>query len=304
MTAPVNRTAIVKQLEPGLNAIFGMEYKGYEDEHKYIFDVETSSRAFEEEVLMTGFGAAPTKAEGAAVTYDSARESWVSRYHHETVALAFAFTEEAMEDNLYEPLAKRLTKALARSMAHTKQVKAAAVLNNGFSASYLGGDGVALFSTVHPLVDNSTSSNKAATDADLAEASLEQALIDISLFVDDRNIPSALQAKHILIPPQLAFVAERLLASSLRVATSDNDVNAIKSRGMLPGGYHVIRRLTDTDAWFVKTDAMDGLKMFQRIKLATKIEGDFETGNTRYKARERYSFGWSDWRSAWGTSGA
>jgi len=301
----VNRAQIVKELEPGLNAVFGEEYNRYEMEHTYIFDSpEKSNRAFEEEVLFTGFEGAPTKAEGASVTYDEARESYVSRYNMETIALAFALTEESLEDNLYESLSMRLSKSLARSMAHTKQVKAANVLNNGFTGGVTqGGDGVALFSTAHPLVDGSSASNKPATDVDLSEAALEDALIAISNFVDDRGIPIAVQARKLCLPPELIFIAQRILQSPYRVDTSNNDINAIYSLNMFPGGYGINHRLSDSDAWYIITDAPDGLKHFERVAMKTAMEGDFETGNVRYKARERYVFGWSDWRGAYASEG-
>lgn len=299
----VNRAQLVKELEPGLNAIFGEEYGRYEMEHEYCFDKETSNRAFEEELLFTGFGAAPTKNEGGPITYDEAREGWVARYNHETIALGFAITQEALEDNLYDSLSTRLTKALARSMAHTKQVKAANIFNNGFSSSYTGGDGVSLYNTSHPMIDGATQANKPSTDVDLSEAALEDALITISEWEDDRGIPIAVQAQKLVIPPQLVFVAERLMGSSHRVGTANNDINALKSMGMFPEGFVVNHRLTDTDAWFIKTDAPNGLKYFERVGMQTAMEGDFETQNVRYSARERYSFGWSDWRGTWGTSG-
>ena len=299
-----NRTQELKELVPGLNAIFGFELKQYENEHTEIFDSETSDRAFEEEVLFTGFGAAPTKAEGASVMYDEAAEGWIARYNHETVAMAFAITEEAMEDNLYDKLAPRLTKMLARSMSHTKQVKAANVLNNGFSTSYLGGDGEPLFDTAHPLSGGGTLANRPSTDADLSETSLEDACIAIEGWYDDRAIPQAIKVKKLIIPRQLVYVAKRLLDSDGRVATPDNDLNALKSTNSVPGGYVVNHRLTDPDAWFLKTDAPDGMKFFTRVKMQTKMEGDFETGNVRYKARERYTFGWSDWRGMYGTTGS
>lgn len=300
----LSRTQIIKQLEPGLNAIFGGEYKGYENEHTFLFDTATSKRAFEEEVIFPGFGGAVTKSEGSGVSYAETAEGWVSRYSHKTVALAFAITEEAMEDNLYDTLSKRLTKALARAMAHTKQVDAANVYNRAFNASYTGGDGVTLLHTAHPLQDGATLANRPTTDADLSETSLEDALIAVAGFVDDKSVPIAVQAKSLIIPRQLLFVAERLLNSPYRVGTSDNDVNALNSLNVLPGGYKVNHRLTDTDAWFLRTDVPDGLKMFQRVGIQTKMEGDFETGNVRYKARERYSFGWSDPRALYGSSGA
>ncbi len=300
----INRTNELKQLEPGLNAIFGMVYDGYEMEDTYLFEFETSVRAFEEEVLMTGFGGASDKAEGASVTFDTATESWISRYNHVTVALAFAMTEEAMEDNLYETLAVRLTKALARSMAHTRQVKGANVFNNGFSSSFTGGDGVSLFNAAHPLVDGGTISNTAAVD--LSETALEDALISIAGWTDDRGIPIAIMAEKIAIPKNLVFVAERLISPMAveRVETANREINAIVSKSMFPQGYTVNHRFTDTDAWFILTDAPNGLKYFERIALETRFEGDFETGNMRYKARQRYSHGWSDWRASYGSSGA
>lgn len=300
-----SRAQELKELVPGLNAIFGIEYKRYENEHTEIFDTEKSDRAFEEEVLFTGFGAAPTKQEGAGVQYDEAAESWVARYSHETVALAFAITEEAMEDNLYDKLAPRLTKMLARSMNHTKQVKAANVLNNAFdSTNYKGGDGVSLCSTSHPLYGGGTLANRPSTDADLSETSLEDATIAIEGWTDDRGIPQSILVKKLIIPRQLKYVAERLLESDLRVSTGDNDINALKRMRAVPGGFAINHRLSDPDAWFLKTDCSDGLKHFQRVNMTTKMEGDFETGNVRYKARERYSFGWSDYRGVWGTTGA
>jgi len=302
--AVINRTNELKQLEPGLNAIFGMTYDGYENEAAELFDHETSDRAYEEEVLMTGFAGAADKTEGSAVTYDSATESWVSRYNHTTVALAFAITEEAMEDNLYERLTVRLTKALAKSMAHTKQVKGANVFNNAFSTSYLGGDGVELCDSAHPLVDGGTIGN--VVSVDLSETALEDAFISIAGWTDDRGIPIALQARKLAIPRNLVFVAERLLGgpSDMRFGTANREINAIVSKGMLPGGYTINHRFTDTDAWFLLTDADDGLKQFERVAKQTKFEGDFETGNMRYKCRERYSFGWSDWRRVYGSQGA
>jgi len=300
----INRAQLVKELEPGLNALFGLEYSRYEQQHTEIFDSESSDRAFEEEVMLSGFGQAPTKGEGAGVTYDSAAEVWTARYSHETVALAFSLTEEAIEDNLYDKLSSRYTKALARSMNYTKQVKGANVLNNGFSASYTGGDGVALLSTSHPTTSGGNVANTPATAADLNETSLEAALIAIGNFVDERGLKVNVQGRKLIIPSNLGFVAERLMASNLRTATADNDINAIRSRGMLPEGYVINNYLTDVDAWFIKTDAPNGLKHFQRAAMKTGMEGDFETGNVRYKARERYSFGWSDWRAIYGSEGA
>ena len=303
--AVISRTQLVKELEPGLHALFGMEYKRWEREHAEIFTEETSERAFEEETLITGFGAAPTKSEGASVEFDSAAEQWTARYVHETVALAFAITEEAVEDNLYDTLSRRYTAALARSMAYTKQVKAANVLNNAFSSSFPGGDGKELIATDHPTVQAGTQSNEPSTAADLSESSLENAIISIGGFADDRNIPVAVQARKLVIPKELAFTAQRILKSELRVGTADNDVNALNSMGMFPEGYVVNHYLTDTDAFFILTDMSNtGLKMFQRRPLKTSMEPDFETGNMRFKASERYSFGFSDWRCIFGSPGA
>jgi hypothetical protein len=300
----INRAQLVKELEPGLNALFGLEYDRYENEHTEIFDTENSDRAFEEEVMLSGFGQAPVKGEGAAVTYDTAQETFTARYSHETVALAFSLTEEAIEDNLYDSLSSRYTKALARSMATTKQVKAANVLNNGFSTSFPGGDGKPLMTTDHPTLSGGDQSNEPSTAADLNETSLENAMIDISQFVDERGIKINVQARKLIIPPQLQFVAERVLKTPGRVGTSDNDINALSNMGMLPEGYVVNHYLTDTDAFFIKTDAPNGLKHFVRSPMSTGMEGDFETGNVRYKARERYSFGFSDWRGIYGSPGA
>ena len=303
--AVISRSQLVKELEPGLHALFGLEYKRWEREHAEIFTEETSERAFEEETLITGFGAAPTKSEGASVEFDSAAEQWTARYVHETVALAFAITEEAVEDNLYDTLSRRYTAALARSMAYTKQVKAANVLNNAFSSSFPGGDGKELIATDHPTVQAGTQSNEPSTAADLSESSLENAIISIGGFADDRNIPVAVQARKLVIPKELAFTAQRILKSELRVGTADNDVNALNSMGMFPEGYVVNHYLTDTDAFFILTDLTNtGLKMFQRRPLKTSMEPDFETGNMRFKAPERYSFGFSDWRCIFGSPGA
>jgi hypothetical protein len=299
----ISRSQLVKELEPGLNALFGLEYKRYENEHEQIFDKETSDRAFEEEVMLSGFGNAAVKAEGSGVSYDQAQETFTARYTHNTIALAFAITEEAIEDNLYDRLASRYTKALARSMANTKQVYAANVLNNAFNTNYLGGDGVALCSTSHPTLAG-TFSNTLATAADLNETSLEQALIDIAAFTDERGLKIAAQGLKLIIPSALQFTADRLMKSAGRVGTSDNDINAIKDMGMVPQGYTVNHFLTDSDAFFIKTDAPNGLKYFERAPIKTSMEGDFETGNVRYKARERYSFGWSDPRGIYGTAGA
>ena len=301
----ISRAQLAKELEPGLNALFGMEYNRYEGQHSEIFDTESSDRAFEEEVMLSGFGAAPTKAEGNAVAFDDANEAYTARYNHETVAMAFSITEEAVEDNLYDKLSGRYTRALARSMAHTKQVKAANVLNNAFTAgATAGGDGVALCATDHPLTNGGTFANEPSTAADLNETSLEDALIKIAGFVDERGLIIALKGMKLIIPRQLQFVAERLMATNLRVGTADNDVNAIKSTGMLPGGYTINDYLTDTDAFFVKSDAPNGLKHFERMALSTAMDPDFDTGNMRYKARERYSFGFSDPRAVFGSPGA
>jgi hypothetical protein len=300
----INRAQLAKELEPGLNALFGMEYDRYDNQHTEIFETESSDRAFEEEVMIVGFGNASIKGEGNAVEYDNATEGFTARYAHETVALAFSLTEEAVEDNLYDRLGSRYTKALARSMANTKQIKAASVLNNAFSSSFTGGDGVALVSNSHPLGGGGTASNRPTAYADLNETSLEDALINISTLVDDRNLTIALQGRKLIVPPQLQFVADRLLQSPGRVGTSDNDINAIKNMGMVPEGYVVNNYLTDTDAWFLKTDCPDGFKHFERSPMQTSLEGDFDTGNMRYKARERYSFGFSNWRAVFASQGA
>jgi|TARA_R100000234_G_C5000095_1_gene179932 hypothetical protein len=300
----ISRAQLVKELEPGLNALFGMEYDNYDAEHAEIYDTETSDRAFEEEVMLSGFGNAQTKSEGAGVSFDSANEAYTARYTHETIALAFALTEEAIEDNLYDRLGARYTKALARSMAHTKQVKAAATLNNAFSSSFTGGDGVELCSTAHPLSGGGTFANEPSVAADLNETSLEDALISISTFVDERNMIIALRGMKLIIPPQLQFIADRLLESTLRPGTADNDVNATRNMGMIPDGYTVNHFLTDTDAFFIKTDSPNGFKLFERSPLATSMEADFDTGNMRFKARERYSFGFSDPRCVFGSPGA
>ena len=302
----ISRSQLVKELEPGLNALFGMEYRRYENEHTQIFSVETSDRAFEEEVMLTGFNEAPTKNEGAGVQYDTALESFTARYTHETIALAFALTEEAIEDNLYDSLSKRYTKALARSIQYTKQVKAASVLNNAFNTggSYNGGDGVSLCNSAHPTALGPNFSNTPAVAADLNETSLEQGIIDVAGYTDERGLKVAVSVVKMIIPSQLQFTAERLMKSTLRTATADNDINALRSMGMVPQGYSVNHFLTDPDAWFLMTDAPNGLKMFQRSPLKTAFEGDFDTGNVRYKARERYSFGWSDPRGIYGSTGA
>jgi hypothetical protein len=300
----INRAQLVQELEPGLNALFGLEYSRYENEHTEIFDTENSDRAFEEEVMLSGFGEAPVKGEGSAVTYDYAQETYTARYSHETVALAFALTEEAIEDNLYDSISARYTKALARSMSQTKQVKAANVLNNGFSTSFPGGDGKPLMTTDHPTLTAGDQNNEPSTAADLNETSLENAMIEIAAFKDERGLKTNVQARKLIVPPALQFVADRLLNTPNRVGTSDNDINALKHMRMLPGGYTVNHFLTDTDAFFIKTDAPNGLKHFVRSPLSTGMEGDFETGNMRYKARERYSFGFSDWRGIYGSPGA
>jgi len=300
----ISRAQLAKELEPGLNALFGMEYARYENQHAEIFETESSDRAFEEEVLIVGFGNAAVKEEGQGVEFDSASEGFTSRYTHETIALAFALTEEAVEDNLYDRLGARYTKALARSMAHTKQVKAANVLNNAFSGSYTGGDGVSLVNTAHPLAFGGNLANRATTMSDLNETSLENALISISTYVDDRNMITALKGTKLIVPAQLQFVADRLLETPGRVGTADNDINAIRNMGLLPEGYAVNHFLVDNDAWFVLTDCPDGFKHFERTPITTSMEGDFDTGNVRYKARERYSFGWSNPRCVFGSQGA
>ena len=308
----INRSSIAKELLPGLNAVFGIEYTDVDNEHAPLFDVENSDRAFEEEVLFTGFGSAPVKSEGASVQYDDAQEGYTARYTHETISLAFAVTEEAMEDNLYDTFAKLRARGLARAMANTKQVKAADVFNNGFSSSYLGGDGVALLSGSHPTVGSGNQSNTLGA-TDLSEASLETALITIAKAKDDRGILIGLQAESLHLPPDLAFTADQILNSTLSTTTvtnsttgvtNTNDINSIRNQGLVPGGFFVNRRFTDTNAWFIKTDCPNGTKMFVRAPLQTKMEPDFDTGNLRYKARERYSFGWSDWRGFYGASGS
>jgi hypothetical protein len=300
----ISRAQLAKELEPGLNALFGMEYNRYEQQHAEIFETESSDRAFEEETMIVGFGNAKVKTEGQGVEFDSATEGFTARYSHETIALAFALTEEAIEDNLYDRLGARYTKALARSMAHTKQVKAASVLNNAFSSSFTGGDGKALVATDHPLQGGGTLSNRPSTYSDLNETSLEDAIISVSTFVDDRNMVIALQGKKLVIPPQLQFVADRLLNTPGRVGTSDNDINSIKNMGMVSEGYTVNNFLTDNDAWFLLTDCPDGFKHFERSPLSTSMEGDFDTGNVRFKARERYSFGFSNPRAVFASQGA
>jgi hypothetical protein len=299
----ISRAQLTKELEPGLNALFGLEYKNYENEHLEIYDVESSDRAFEEEVMLSGFATAPVKTEGSGVFYDQAQEVFTARYTHETIALAFSLTEEAVEDNLYDRLSARYTKALARSMAQTKQIKGAAVLNGAFTTS-IGGDGQPLCSTAHPTLGGPNGSNRLAVDADLSETSLEQALIDIAAFTDERGLKIAMQGIKLIIPKELMFTADRIMKSTLRVGTADNDINAIKNMGMVPQGYTVNHFLTDIDGWFLKTDAPNGMKMFERVAIRTGFEGDFDTGNVRYKARERYSFGFSDWRGIFGSPGA
>ena len=299
----ISRAQLVKELEPGLNALFGLEYKSYANEHAEIFDTESSDRAFEEEVMLSGFANASVKPEGQGVQFDDAQETFTARYTNETIALAFAITEEAIEDNLYDRLASRYTKALARSMANTKQVKAAAVLNNGFNANFAGGDGVALFATNHPTIAG-TFSNELAVASDLNETSLEQALIDIAAMTDERGLKIAARGMKMIIPPQLQFTADRLMKSEGRVGTADNDINAIKNMGMVSEGYTVNHYLTDPDAFFIKTDVPNGLKHFMRSPIKTTMEGDFDTGNVRYKARERYVFGFSDPRGVFGSPGA
>jgi len=300
----ISRSQLVKELERRLNALFGLEYNRYENEHAEIFDSESSDRAFEEEVILSGFGAAPVKSEGAGVSFDTANEGYTARYTHETIAMAFAITEEAIEDNLYDRLAGRYTRALARSMANTKQVKAANVLNNAFNSSFTGGDGVELCSAVHPLTSGGTFANELSTAADLSETSMEQSLIDIAAFVDERGLKVALQGAKLIIPKELQFTAERILKTPGRVGTSDNDINAMASMGMIPQGYRVNHYLTDTDAFFIMTDAPNGMKQFVRAPIKTAMEGDFDTGNVRFKARERYSFGFSDPRGIFGSPGA
>ncbi len=289
----ISRAQLLKELLPGLNALFGLEYKSYGEEHKEIYDTETSERSFEEETKLSGFSAAPVKNEGAAIAYDNAQEAWTARYNHETIALGFSITEEAVEDNLYDSLSKRYTKALARAMAYTKQVKAASVLNNGFSSSYVGGDGQPLFSASHPLVSGGTNSNR-LTASDLNETSLEAAVIQIAGWTDERGLLIAAKPNKLIVPPALMFTAKRLLDTELRVATADNDINALKAMGSIPGGYTVNHFLTDTNAWFLTTDVPNGMKHFVRTPLQNSMDGDFDTGNVRYKSRERYSFGWSD----------
>ena len=299
----ISRAQLLKELLPGLNALFGMEYGRYDDEHAALYETESSDRSFEEEVKLSGFDAAPVKDEGSAISYDAAQESFTARYNHETIAIGFAITEEAMEDNLYDSLSARYTKALARAMAHTKQVKAVVPLNTGFD-SYQSGDGVFLFSASHPLVSGGTNANMPSTHADLNETSLEAAVIQIGKWTDERGLMIAARPQTLIIPPDLQFVAARVMQSDLRPGTADNDINAVRSMGVVPGGTVVNHYLTDTDAWFLLTDVPNGLKHFNRVALETSMDGDFDTGNVRYKARERYSFGVSDPLGIWGTTGA
>ena len=300
----ISRSQLLKELLPGLNALFGLEYSKYGEEHKEIFETETSDRSFEEETKLSGFGAAPTKSEGGAIEYDNAQEAFTARYTHETVAMGFAITEEAIEDNLYDSLSARYTKALARAMAYTKQVKAASVLNNAFAADTTYGDGVSLCNASHPLVSGGTNSNTPSVASDLNETSLEAAVIQIGQWTDERGLKIAAQPKKLIIPSNLQFVATRLLETEGRVGTADNDVNALANNGSIPGGYAINHYLTDTDAWFLTTDIPNGLKHFVRAKMATSMDADFDTGNSRYKARERYSFGVSDPLAIFGSPGA
>ena len=300
----ISRAQLLKELLPGLNALFGLEYARYGEEHKEIYETETSERSFEEETKLSGFSAAPVKNEGSAIRYDNAQEAWTARYNHETIALGFSLTEEAIEDNLYDSLSARYTKGLARAMAYTKQVKAAAVINNGFSSSYPGGDGVALFSTSHPLVSGGTNSNTPATAADLNETSLENAVIQIAAWTDERDLLIAAKPRKLIVPSALQFVATRLLETELRVGTNDNDINAIKNNGAIPEGYTINHFLTDTNGWYLTTDVPNGMKHFVRTPLQNSMDGDFDTGNVRYKSRERYSFGWSDPLGIFGSPGA
>jgi hypothetical protein len=300
----ISRAQLLKELLPGLNALFGLEYARYGEEHKEIFDTESSERSFEEETKLSGFSAAPVKNEGSAIAYDNAQEAWTARYNHETIALGFSITEEAIEDNLYDSLSARYTKALARAMAYTKQTKAAAILNNGFDTDYPGGDGQPLFSASHPLVGGGNNSNIPSTPADLNETSLEAAVIQIAAWTDERGLLIAAKPKKLVVPPSLMFVATRLLETELRVDTADNTINALKSNGSIPEGYTVNHFLTDPDAWFLTTDVPNGLKHFVRTPMAQSMDGDFDTGNVRYKARERYSFGWSDPLGMYASEGA
>ena len=299
----ISRAQALKELLPGLNALFGLEYAKYENEHAEIYETETSERSFEEEVKLSGFGAAPVKPEGSAISYDNAQESFTARYNHETVAMGFSITEEAMEDNLYDSLSARYTKALARAMPYTKQVKAASLLNTGFT-TFTSGDGVTLFNTAHPTVAGGTNSNRPSVDADLNETSLEQAIIDIAAYKDERGLLIAARPRKLIVPPSLMFVATRLLQTELRVGTADNDINAINTNGSIPEGYRVNHYLTDNDAWYLTTDIPNGMKHFVRVAMSTSMDGDFDTGNVRYKARERYSFGVSDPLAMYASPGA
>ena len=300
----ISRAQLLKELLPGLNALFGLEYAKYGEEHKEIYETETSERSFEEETKLSGFSAAPVKNEGSAIAYDNAQEAWTARYNHETIAMGFSITEEAVEDNLYDSLSSRYTKALARAMAYTKQVKAASVLNSAFASGVTYGDGVSLCSTAHPLVSGGTNSNRPSTNADLNETSLENAVIQIAAWTDERGLLIAAKPKKLIVPPALQFVATRLLETSLRVGTTDNDINALKNNGSIPDGYTINHYLTDTTGWFLTTDVPNGLKHFIRSPLENKMDGDFDTGNVRYKARERYSFGWSDPLGMFGSPGS
>ena len=300
----ISRAQLLKELLPGLNALFGLEYARYGEEHKEIYETETSERSFEEETKLSGFSAAPVKNEGSAIRYDNGQEAWTARYNHETIALGFSLTEEAIEDNLYDSLSARYTKALARAMSYTKQVKAAAVLNNGFSSNYPGGDGVALVSTAHPLVSGGTNSNTPSTQVDLSETALENAVIQIAAWTDERGLLIAARPRKLIVPPALQFVATRLLETQLRPGTNDNDVNAIVNNGSIPEGYTINHFLTDTNGWYLTTDVPNGMKHFVRIPLQNSMDGDFDTGNVRYKARERYSFGWSDPLGMFASQGA
>ena len=300
----ISRAQLLKELLPGLNALFGLEYARYGEEHKEIYETETSERSFEEETKLSGFSAAPVKNEGSAIAYDNAQEAWTARYNHETIALGFSLTEEAIEDNLYDSLSARYTKGLARAMSYTKQVKAAAVINNGFTSGYNGGDGVVLFSTAHPLISGGTNSNRPSTGADLNETSLENAVIQIAAWTDERGLLIAAKPRKLIVPPALQFVATRLLETSLRVGTTDNDVNALKNNGSIPEGYTQNHFLTDTNGWYLTTDVPNGMKHFVRTPLSNSMDGDFDTGNVRYKSRERYSFGWSDPLGMYGSPGS
>ena len=300
----ISRAQLLKELLPGLNALFGLEYARYGEEHKEIYETETSERSFEEETKLSGFSAAPVKNEGSAIAYDNAQEAWTARYNHETIALGFSLTEEAIEDNLYDSLSARYTKGLARAMAYTKQVKAAAVINNGFSSAYTGGDGVSLFNTAHPLVSSGTNSNTPSTGADLNETSLENAVIQIAAWTDERGLLIAAKPRKLIVPPALQFVATRLLDTELRVGTTDNDINALKNNGSIPEGYTINHFLTDNNGWYLTTDVPNGMKHFVRTPLSNSMDGDFDTGNVRYKSRERYSFGWSDPLGMYGSPGA